>query len=87
MDALNYNYVHIQSLLKLASGASPPSHVNGPIFLYIYIFICDGYCTYQNVIRASNFACALSSATMRSIQLVIVQKSGGGGGSDLGVSI
>ena len=24
---------------SLASGASPPSHVNGPIFLYIYIYI------------------------------------------------
>ena len=24
------------------------------------VYICDGRCTYRNIIRASNFACALS---------------------------
>ena len=40
---------------------------------FFYIFICDGHCTYCiycNVIRASNFARALSAhQQMRSIQL------------------
>ena len=57
-------------ILILASGASPPSDLNG-LFFYICIYVCDGQCTYHNVICASNFACALSrSPTMRSIQLV-----------------
>ena len=27
---------------------------------FFYIFFCDGHCTYCNVLRVSNFACALS---------------------------
>ena len=58
-------HVRLKNIYYLASGVSLPSHVN------IYIFICDGRCTYHNIIRASNFACALSrSPTMLCIQLV-----------------
>ena len=56
----------------LVSVASPPSDLNGQFF-YIFIYInFDGYCTYHNVRRASNFACALGSPTIRSIQLVVI---------------
>ena len=50
------------------SGASPPSDVNSQFF---YI-ICDRRCTYRNVIRASNLACALSrSPTMHSTSILL----------------
>ena len=51
-------YSH-KGIINWRAGASQPSRVNGPIFLYIYIYICDSHCTYRNVIRASNFADAL----------------------------
>ena len=51
------------SCSNLGSGAIPP------------IFLCDGHCTFCNVIHASNFAYALSrSPTMHSIQLVVLNK-------------
>ena len=67
-------YIHITCLelqfYLLASGASPPSHVNGPI---LYIYVMGDACTYRNIICASNFACALShSPTMLCIQLVYI---------------
>ena len=41
------------------------------LYIYICLYVCDGHCTYCNVICASNFACALSrSPTTCSIQLV-----------------
>ena len=30
------------------AGGSQPSRMNGRIFLYIYIFVSDGHCTYRN---------------------------------------
>ena len=50
----------------LASVVSPPSDLNGQFF-----YVCDGHCTYHNVIHASNFVCALPLAKMHSIQLVV----------------
>ena len=56
-----FSTVHEYSVIWRA-GASQPSRVIGPIFLYIYIYIyiyiyVTWQCTYHNVIRASNFAC------------------------------
>ena len=59
----------------LASGVvSPPCCVNGQFF-YFYVMgtvhALYMHCTYHNVICASNYACALCSPTMRSLQLVV----------------
>ena len=50
--------------------------MNGPIFLYIYIYICDSHCTYRNVIRASNFADALHGEVSHCLAVVPVLLGG-----------
>ena len=49
-------YKHVIFICSITDEHSkPPSRVNRPIFL------CDGHCTYHNVICASNFRCAWHS--------------------------
>ena len=44
----------LYSLIGMASRVSPSRCVNGPIFLYIYLYVCDGHYRNRNVI-ISNF--------------------------------